>query len=261
MTYIQSTDIARESYRVTSGKDIVCGIHVPVMFSSTSWLGTLPLANAERKTFNDEPTSGARFATGKEAVDLEQSAPVPGTLVLQERDQHPPRSVRNNASETVVFEHPRHIQILDNDHLIFANESSRKLVEMVSPSIGNTGVKPSKLLSCLVPVSGSFLFAGKPTRKYAFATCLSLIVPRIGDFLPSGERSKGGNPNVNANSRLELRKGNDALVLAKKRDVPASGGIETDCHGRRLCPNREGRLHLIFNGASIFASVNALFSK
>jgi hypothetical protein len=125
-TYIRSTDFALSSYCESRSKDILCGILVSVVLYLTTWAS--PVAHTERQALDDVSTSGACLTTGIEAIDLDQLSTVPHTFVRKESQEHAPSGVRDYSGEAVVAYHSSDVQILDYDHLIFANESSGNLV-------------------------------------------------------------------------------------------------------------------------------------
>ena len=232
MTNIQSTDIAITGYREPRGKNVVRSVLVSIVDCATG--RTRPGSNTERKTFDDMPTTMACLAAREEAINLQQGSLVPLALVRQEREKHAPRGVGDNTSEAVVLEHPQHVQILDDDHLVFANESSAELVEMIAPPVGDASVKSSELLSSLEPVLGSFLLVSETARENTLASQLSSVVLEVDDLLAGREGGERSNSDVDPYGGLELRKRLDGLVLAEKRDVPTTRRIQRDGYGRRL---------------------------
>ena len=232
MTDTRSTDFAITGYREPRGKNVVRSVFVAVVHNPTGW--TRPDANVEGKTFDDVPTTVACLAAREEAINLQQGPPVPLALVRQEREKHAPRGVGNNTSEAVVLEHPQYVQILDDDHLVFANQSSAELVEMIAPLVSDTSVKSSELLSSFEPVLGSFLLVSETARENALASQLSFVVFEVDDLLAGRECGERSNSNVDPYGSLELRKQLDSLIFAEKRDVPAIRRIQRNGHGRRL---------------------------
>ena len=166
-TYIRSRDFALSSYVESRRKDILCCVLVSVVFCVAAW--TSPLAHVEGQAFDDVATSRASFAAGVEAVDLQKLPTIPGAFVREESQEHTPSGVRNYSGEAVVADHPGDVQILDDDHLVLVNDSCRKLVHLVAATVGHLGVKTSELDASLVPVLGSFLFAGEHAREAPLA--------------------------------------------------------------------------------------------
>jgi hypothetical protein len=145
------------------------------MYGPASGVGTCPGSNVERKLFNDVSTTVARLAAREETVDLEESPAVPFSLVRQEREEHAPRSIGDDTSELVVLDHPSNVQVFDDDHLVFVNESSRELVKMVTSPVGDVCVKSSELQLSLVPVLRSFLLLGQSSGQELLASLLLFV--------------------------------------------------------------------------------------
>lgn len=77
--------------------------------------------------------------TGK-PVDSNQGTAVPLGFVLQHPAERGPGSVLNGVGEGAIRQHPAHAQILDRDHLVFANQPSGEFVQEIMPPIRHTCV-------------------------------------------------------------------------------------------------------------------------
>jgi len=198
-----------------------------------------PVAHVERQELDDVATSRAGLAAGIEAVDLHELPAVPGALVRQEGQEHAPSSVRDNSGEAVVADHSSDVQILDDDHLVFANDSCRELMQLVAATVSHLGMETSELDLSLVPVLGSFLFAGEHTGEEPLALRLSGVVLEVGNLLARGERGQGVDAEIDAHGGLELGQVLDGLVLAEQGHVPALGGIQGYRGARWLDVGRE----------------------
>ena len=122
-TYTWSRDFALSSYVESRRKDILCSVLVSVVLCAAGWAS--PVAHVEGQVLNDVATSGACLAAGIEAVDLHELPAVPGALVREESQEHAPSRIRDYSGEAVVTDHPGDVQILDDDHLVLANESAK----------------------------------------------------------------------------------------------------------------------------------------
>ena len=236
MTDIRSTDFTLSSYRKPCGKNVVRGVLVSIMHSPAQGIGTRPDPNVERKILYDVSATMARLATRKETVNLEKGSTVPCGLVHQEREQHTPRSIRDDAGETVVLDHPRHVQVLDDDHLVFVNESGAELVKVVTSSICNVCMESSELHPGLVLVLRSFLLLSEAAGQDTFTSKFFGVMPGVSDFPPSTQRGKCRDPHVDAHGVLELGQGLDRTVVTQKRNVPAARCVQAHSHGRRIGP-------------------------
>ena len=115
--------------------------------------GARPGTNAERKFFDDVATGAARLAARKEAIDFDQRTTVPFRFVAELADEFRPASIRDCTREAPILDHSTDVQILDDNRLVFANESSAELVGIVPASIGDSGVQAGKLQARLVAIS------------------------------------------------------------------------------------------------------------
>ena len=218
--------------RKSCGLDITSCILVSVVLCLAC--RTSPAAHVEGKFLDDVATSGTCLAAGVEAVDLHELPAVPDTLVRQKGQEHTPSCVRDDSGEAVVADHPSDVQILDDDHLVFANESSGEFLHLVAATVGHLGVETSELDSSLVPVAASFLLSVERTRKAPLALHLSGVVLEVGDLLSGGERGQGVDAEVDTDGGLELGQRAHGLVLAEQGHVPALGGVQGYRGARRL---------------------------
>ena len=232
MTDTGSTGFTLSGYRVSRGKNVVRGVHVPVVFCPTG--GARPATHVERQLVDDDSARGARLGTGEETIDLDQVSPVPFALVRQERKQHSPRRIRDDACEAMILHHPSNVEVFDYNHLVFANEPSRQLLEMVTPPVGNASVQSGKFLSSLVSVVRSFHLSAERPGEQSLSTSEFLIVARVVDLFTSRECGKRRDAKVDTDRRLESWHGLDASVVAKDRNVPTPRGIKAYRHTRRV---------------------------
>ena len=240
-TYTRSRDFALSGYGEPRRKDILCCILVSVVLCLAACAN--PLAHVKRQSFDDVSTSGTCLAARKEAVDFDQLPAVPCALVRKKGQEHAPSCVRDHSGEAVVADHPGDVQILDYDHLVFANESSAKFLQLVAATVGHLDVEPSELDSSLVPVVTSFLLSTDGTRESALTTQFSGVVFAVNDLLSGRERGQCIDTKIDANGGLELWQSEYSLVLAEQRHVPALGSIKRyrragwlDAFGQRPTP-------------------------
>jgi hypothetical protein len=132
---------SRDRHRESRGQNVASCILVSVVLCLAD--GASPVAHVERQVLDDVATSGAGLAAGIEAVDLDQLPAVPGALVREAGQEHAPSGVRDHSGEAVVADHSSDVQILDYDHLVFANESSAELAHLVAATVGHLGMETS----------------------------------------------------------------------------------------------------------------------
>jgi hypothetical protein len=62
---------------------------------------------------------------------------MPLAFILQLPDELVPTGIRNRAGQGMVRHHAAHVQVLDDDHLVFTNEPSTELVQIVAADVRN----------------------------------------------------------------------------------------------------------------------------
>ena len=134
------------SYRLSTGEhreplgfDIQGSVRIPIVDSTT--FGTGPLPNIQIKRVKDMPADRTAFRTGIPLVDGHHRPPIPGGFVLQLSDQFAPADIRDRFGQAVILQHVFDRQRLDTHHLVFANETSRQLVQKITTSVGNAGME------------------------------------------------------------------------------------------------------------------------
>ena len=241
---------SRDRNREPRGQNIVSGILVAVVLYLAT--GTSPISHVKRQSLNDVTTSRTCFAAGIEAVDLDQLPTIPLAFVSEADQEHAPSSVRYYSGEAMVANHPSDIQILDNDHLIFANEASGEFVHLVAATVGHLGAQASKLDSSFVPAPGSFLFARDGARESPFFGQFSGVVFEVGNLLSCRQSGQCIDAKIYADCCFKFGQGLDGLVLTEQGNVPALSCIERhryagwfDVHRKRATPvNVKRRIHL-----------------
>jgi hypothetical protein len=128
-SYVRSTDC----HRVSHGQDITCSVDVAVMVHPTLW--ALPLSNLQRQPLDYVTTVSAALRAGEPTVNFHQSSTIPLAFVFQLPHQLTPPGITDGTSETVVFDHIFHSQVLNGNRLVFTHQSCRQLVGMVLPGI------------------------------------------------------------------------------------------------------------------------------
>ena len=128
------------SLRMSCGEDVSGGVHVPIVRRAAGPARPLPLAQLQ--PFPDNPAGPTGLGRGKEPIDLHEVASVPRALVRQHPDKLAPSGIADRAGQLVIADHPEHVQVLDHDRLVFANEPSAEFLEMVPPPVNYPGMQP-----------------------------------------------------------------------------------------------------------------------
>jgi len=235
-------------HREPRGQNVLRSVVVSVVLCAASF--ATPSARAEIETIANESASAAGLAARVPAIDLHELASVPAALVLQLPCKLGPSGVADAPRQRPIADHPTDVEIFDDDRLVFANEPSAQLVEMVPTAVGNTGMQARQLESSLLSVPGSFLGASITTRERALARQLSVVMAGVGDVLAGGERHQTAQSDVEADGSLELQQWFDRRVVAEDRHVPATCSIEAygdtgrlDAIGQRARPADHQRRH------------------
>jgi hypothetical protein len=227
-SYTSSTDGDRPS----GGQHILGGVHVSVMAGATPL--AYPRADRQRQPVGQVTARRAGLARWQPTVDDDQIAPIPGALVLQHPAQLAPGRVADRPGKRVVGGHASHVQVLDHDRLVFADESSRQLVQMIAASVGDAGVDAGNPQTGPATVVGPLLSAGQDPLRLGESLEVPEPVAWVRDLLPCRQRHQRGQPGVNADLRLGWRQRMDGRVLDPQRDVPAASRVAADGHGAWL---------------------------
>src|SRR5262245_53063846 len=94
----------------------------------------------------------ARFAGWVPSINLDHRSAVPRRLVLELSDQFSPTYISNRTGEGWVLHHVLDREALDYDRLVLTNQVRRKLVLMMSSSIGDAGMDPGHAAALLLAV-------------------------------------------------------------------------------------------------------------
>lgn len=142
-------------------------------------IGSAPEAGARRAlggNFDECPTSFFRFV----GQDRQELCP-PGIVDTLGK------------SRRSVGDHLLRIQVLDADQAIFGNNPVCKFMVKIKALIRRFRMKTAQALLYLVVISGTLLFAGKPSLCLGNPFFRLPIPTRIVDFFPRRERSEGVN--------------------------------------------------------------------
>src|SRR6516162_5065551 len=117
-------------------------------------------------------------------VDDDQLAPVPLALVRQLSAELAPAAAGDGTGETPVADHTCHVQVLDYDHVVLADQAGAGAVQKVGPSIADLAVRaghlrrgPGSVRATLLATRHAPLVAGQPAG-------IPFQVPRVGNPLP-----------------------------------------------------------------------------
>lgn len=116
-----------------------CGIYVPAVLSATGW--ACPGPRTQRLLAGSAPADRTDLRRWQPTGDNVQYPAVQFSLVLQERPEHSPTGISNCLGELAILDHPCHVQVLDGDPLVLANQSSTELMQEVETLVRDLGVQ------------------------------------------------------------------------------------------------------------------------
>src|SRR2546427_253136 len=94
-------------------------------------------------------------------INLDHRAPVPLRLVFELAHKFAPAHVGNHLGERGMGHHVLDREALDHDRLVLTDQASRKLVLMVSASIGYSGIDFGDSAPLFLAVLRALLLAGE----------------------------------------------------------------------------------------------------
>jgi len=211
-------------YRQSGGQETACRIHIPIVARSAT--RALSLANRERQSFVVlMPAYRADLGTREPAINRHQFPAIPAALVIKHISQLVPGSIRDGSGQLVVLEHAAHVQILDYDRLVFADESSGEFMQVVGSLVGDSRVYSSNFPSRLDPISRTSSFSGKSSLCEGEAFSVSGFVLRVGDFLSIRQRYQAREPNIQPDRSGCVRQRLDRPVLHEQTYEPATCAV------------------------------------
>lgn len=168
----------------------------------------IPLADVQRFLAAVVSAGGADLAVWVPAVDDRKLAPIPFGLVFEHGAESSPTRVEYAPVQTAfrllpVVEvlsriirvrfrlatsaHVLDSQVLDDNRLVFMDDSGRELVEKVGATILDLGVHFGDLQAGFTIVVASFLLSGESLLGSFKLLLVTVEVAWVGDFLPGAE--------------------------------------------------------------------------
>jgi hypothetical protein len=201
----RSDSVSAGCDRPSGGRDISCGVDIPIMDVAATGAGPLP--DAQRRV-EQVSAPRARLAGGIPPVDHDhdRGAAVPLASVLRHGAEVRPGRIADGP------DHVAYRQVLDHDRVVLTNESSGQLVRQVPPSVGDPGMDAGDLGAGLGPVV-------RAARQVPLRTGKEHPFPvsGVGDLLPGGDSRQGRQPGVDTD-------------LGRHRWERFDGGVDQDRH-------------------------------
>ena len=166
---LATTDIASTSssgrsarqYPQPFGADVLSRVDVPVVVRAT--MNARPRPNIERHLVADRTTFGTRLGTRIPTVALDECLTSACDLVFEKPRERAPSRVSRGFRKAVVRHDPLHMQVLDDDDLVFVYDASRQLVQVISSGARDTLMGAGHQSPGFVPAVRSFFL----TREFA----------------------------------------------------------------------------------------------
>jgi hypothetical protein len=192
MSDLSSAGIARGTpgYGTTCRKNVLRGVDIPVMPGAAG--RTRPLPGRQAQLRQQVPARRARLRAGIPAADHDQLAAVPLALIGQLAAELTPAAVRDGAGQVPIADHAGHVQVLDHDHVVLADQAGAGAVQEVRPGVADLAVGAGDLESRLGPVGRALLAPGQPPLVTSQVPSLAVQVPlylAVPSSLSSGSTS------------------------------------------------------------------------
>lgn len=191
------TDIpSTGSHRQSGGQNILCGVMVPVMMSTA--VRAHPCTISQCQYMSGRPTRAAGFGRRIKPTDLNQRSSIPRRFVVQLTEKLSPDGIGDGTTVALCPQHTFNRQCLNRDHLVFVDQSTRRLMQEVLSGVADGSMGARLFQLSLRPVSGAFLFV----RQTALLSNQPLLtfgqMARVGNFLSGAEDSKVCQPEIDA---------------------------------------------------------------
>ncbi len=130
-----------------------------------------------------------------------------------------PRRVRNTFCQTLIVDHPIHVQIFNTDGPERVDHLATVLMREVVASPFGSFMHTSDHFAMRAPLFRAFLQSAMLALH--FCQCLFFFAQgtRVGNFLPIGERCKGFETNINTNGKSIVLQP-DWIADDRKGDLP-----------------------------------------
>src|SRR5215469_12458359 len=146
MSYISSAG----SHRLTSGQDVLRGVDVPVVPGAAS--GARPVSCGKAQFREQVPARPAGLAGRVPAAGHDQCPTVPLALVLNLAAELAPSAAGDRAGQRPVSHHVPDCEILNDDHVVLADQPGAGAVQEVLPGVADLPLGAGYLRLGLGPV-------------------------------------------------------------------------------------------------------------
>src|SRR5690606_14060101 len=195
--------------------------------------GACPSANLERHLGSLCLAKRACFGASEPAIALRQSSTMPLRFVLELVHKLGPAKIADCARQLPISHHSFHVERLDVDHLVFADQPRRELVEPIVSYMPNAAISPRHLQTPLRTVLATSGRSSMATLNFTKAPQRRL--QRFGrtDFLARAKRCEIGDPQINPDACCPAVQ-SLSLIFNPERHIPPAVGLKSDCRSRRI---------------------------
>ena len=152
----------------------------------------------------------------EEPINLDQSASVPCGFIFELTNELSPSDITDGFGQTVVLNQILDCQTLNAYHLVFANDASRELVLVVTPTVIDTSMYTSYFQTGFVPVLRSLLLFCMPSLCFSQSLFVFCVVAGVAHGLTSREDDHRLETQVKPDLRIDDRERLD-LIFDQER--------------------------------------------
>src|SRR4028118_2048981 len=200
------------------------------MARSTFW--AIPFPNIKRQFIDNTPAVSTALRAREPSVNCDQCPTVPLTLVLQLSNQLTPATIGNRLSQLVVFHHVLHRQVLNRNHLVFAYQLSRQLVQKIFTGISYLSLDFCHTPSSFLPIFRAFDAARQSFLRVSQLQSKTLKVMRVSYLLTITGCNQRGDPDIYSNLFIRDRHYLNRWLVNQQGDKPSSQSLQPYCYSR-----------------------------
>lgn len=224
------------------GTKVVGGVEIAVDLEAAAGTPEDPLREGERT--EHRVAVGTHLRGREEPIRHHKTCPEKGRLVGQLSSKLSPPHVGDGAGELPILQHSTDVQVLDHHRLVFAAETSCKLVKDIFADVSDPPMKTSDLPSGLHAVARPLHLPGVCTLQ--LSESLQLLPEGTGvlDDLPCGEGRQLAQSEIDADdsvSRAEVLR--VSKLHAHREEPPSSLSRDRPLQHPPVEPERLGEPH------------------
>lgn len=183
------TDIpSTGSHRQSSGQNVLRSVMVSVMRSAAVRAHPCPISQCQCMSGRSTGTAG--LGRWIEPINLHQRPSIPSRFVSQLTEKLSPAGIGNCTAVALCLQHTSNRQCLNRDHLVFADQTTRQLVQEVLSSVADGRMGACQFQFRLYSVPRAFLFARQTALLLSQPLLVFGQITRVGNFFSGAEYSQ-----------------------------------------------------------------------